>query len=316
VIIRNFLSADYPRLIGVHNTIFPDRQATVESWIAQDRQRDPKCKHQRYVALIADRCIGFGEFTQHIFNYHPRKFTVSVLVLSPFRNRGIGSALYEQLNAGLRPFQPKVLRADIYGDQSPGISFLVKRGFKEVFRETPLHLEVRSFNPAPFEGLPAKLQAQGIAIKSLRDLAEDPLRDRRVYDLFWEGTQAVPHEGDIAIMDFPEWTKWTLQDPTVPHEGYFIAVHQDEYLGISEFGINPADHSLQAGLVYVKQAFRQRGVALAMQLTAIAHAKRKGFKRIKTSTSIDNQPMRSLYERLGFLRQPDWLQFEKCIPDK
>jgi hypothetical protein len=25
----------------------------------------------------------------------------------------------------------------------------------------------------------------------------------------------------------------------VPHDGYVIAVHEDEYMGISEFGISP-----------------------------------------------------------------------------
>jgi RimJ/RimL family protein N-acetyltransferase len=114
-------------------------------------------------------------------------------------------------------------------------------------------------------------------------------------------------------MDFAEWAAWTLQDPLVPHDGYVIAVCVDDYIGISEFGINPSDQTLQAGLVGVKKAFRKQGIALAMHLRAISFARSNGYALIKTSTSTGNEPMRALYEQLGFIRQPDWIQFEKVF---
>jgi len=89
-----------------------------------------------------------------------------------------------------------------------------------------------------------------------------------------------------------------------------------EYIGISEFGINPADNTLQAGLVGVKKAFRQQGVALAMQIRAISFARSMEYGLIKTSTAIGNAPMRSLYEKLGFIRQPDWIQLEKVYQNE
>jgi RimJ/RimL family protein N-acetyltransferase len=197
-----------------------------------------------------------------------------------------------------------------------GVDFLLNRGFKEVFREIPHHLIVSSFDPTPFQGLQAKLVSEGIEIKTLQELEGDPKRDQKVYDLFWEGTGDVPQEGSVSKMTFDDWAAWTLRDPLVPHDGYFIAVHREEYIGISEFGINPADNSLQAGLVGVKKAFRHRGVAIAMQLRAVSYARRLGYELIKTSTAVDNMPMRSLYEKLGFIGQPDWIQFEKTFPDE
>jgi GNAT superfamily N-acetyltransferase len=71
------------------------------------------------------------------------------------------------------------------------------------------------------------------------------------------------------------------------------------------------DDSLRGGLVGVKRAFRRKGVALAMQVRAIAYARENGHPLIKTSTAVINIPMRSVYERLGFVRQPDWIQMEK-----
>lgn len=309
--IRGFLPIDYPAVVDIHNTIYPNLALTEEAWIDRDRRRDPKYKSQCYVALEDERIVGYGLFSQQIFDYHPRKFDISILVLPQYRRRGIGSALYDQIIEGLLLFGPQKLRADGYGNLMEGVRFLLKRGFEQVFRETPLHLDVMTFDPTPYEGLEAKLHTKGIEIKALRDLEDDTDRDRKVYDLFWEATRDVPQEGEAAKMEFAEWAEWTLQDPLVPHDGYIIAVHEDEYIGISEFGINQSDNTLQAGLVGVKKAFRKQGIALAMHLRAISYARRKGYVLIKTSTAISNVPMRSLYERLGFVRQPDWIQLEK-----
>ncbi len=309
--IRKFTPNDYRDIVDIHNTIYPSLASTEDAWIAHDRGRDPKYQTQRWVALEDERIVGYGLYSQHIFNYHPQKFDISIAVLPQYRRRGIGSALYDQIMAGLVPFGPQKLRADGYGNLLEGVRFLLKRGFKEVFRETPLHLDVMRFDPTPFSGLEAKLRAKGIEVRTLRDLEGDADRDRKVYDLYWETTQDVPREGEIAQMDFGEWVEWTLRDPLVPHDGYFIAVHGNAYIGICEFGINQGDTTLQAGLVGVNRAFRRQGIALAMHLRAISYARVNGYTRIKTSTAVSNVPMRSLYDRLDFLAQPDWIQLEK-----
>lgn len=311
MIIREFTAHDFPAITQIHNAIYPHHATTPQAWAEADNQRDPKCRQRRWVAAHDAGVVGFAGYSQHIFDYHPQKFHVTLQVLPIFRRQGIGSALYEQLMAGLRPFDPLRLRADGYGNLLDGVRFMERHGFVEVFRERPLHLNVMACDTEPFSGLEGKLRAQGIEIKSLRDLQGDPQRDRQVYDLYWEATGDVPSEAEIAQMDFEEWVEWTLKDPLVPHDGYFIAVHKDEYVGLSEFGKYRASDALQAGLVGVKRAYRRRGIALALQIKGIAYARANGHPLIKTSTSVTNRPMLRLYERLGFVPQPDWIQLEK-----
>jgi mycothiol synthase len=309
--VRDFTAHDFPDIVKIHNTIYPHDATTPEAWAQADTQRPPKCKQRRWVALQDTRIVGFAGYSQHIFDYHPQKFHVTLQVLPDYRCQGIGSALYDQLMAGLRPCDPLKLRADGYGNLLDGVRFLEQRGFVEVFRERPLHLDVMACDPKPFSGVKDKLRAQGIEVKTLHDLEGDPKRDRKVYDLYWEATGDVPSEAEIAQMDFEDWVEWTLKDPLVPHGGYFIAVHKEAYVGLSEFGKYRASDALQAGLVGVKRAYRRRGIALALQLKGIAYARANGHPLIKTSTSVTNRPMLRLYERLGFVPQPDWIQLEK-----
>jgi len=314
--IREFRSNDYPSIVNIHNTIYPNNPTTVEAWTAGEKQRDPKCKTGQWVALQDRRVVGFGGYSQGIFDYHPQKFYIVVEVLPDYRWRGIGSALYDRIEAGLEPFDPIRLRADGYGNLLEGVRFLERRGFVEGFRERPLQLDVMAFDPQPYTGLEEKLCAQGVEIKTLRDLEGDPDRDRKVYTLYWEATEDVPKEQEITPMEFKEWVKWTMNDPLVPHDGYFIAIHGNAYVGISEFGLYRESDALQAGLVGVKRPYRGRGIALAMQIRGIAYARENGHPLIKTSTSVTNQPMLSLYTRLGFASQPDWIQLEKVCREQ
>jgi GNAT superfamily N-acetyltransferase len=312
--IREFTPDDYPAIVDVHNTIYLDRPTTVAAWRAIDQQRSPKYRHKRWVAEEGGQIVGTASYSQHLFNYHPQKFSIHVIVLPVYRRRGFGAALFDQIMVGLRPYDPQTLRADGYSNQLEGVRFLEERGFVEVFREYPLHLNVDGFDPAPYAGLEAKLRAQGIEIKTLTDLEADPERNRKVYELFWELTGEIPGEGTVVTpMPFDDWVNWTIKDPLVPHEGYFIAMHGDEYVGLSEFGKYPDQDGLQGGLVGVKRAYQRRGIALAMQVRGIAYARENGHPIIKTSTGTINKPMFSLYDRLGFVRQPDWIQFEKVI---
>ena len=214
---------------------------------------------------------------------------------------------------GLQAFDPRVLRADAFTNLPQGFSFLQKRGFYEALRETPVHLDVNAFDPSPYVGLEAKLNAQGIVLKTLHDLESDPGRDRKVHDLYWHVDQDVPREeAQIEPVDFDEWLTW-LNDPSTLHDAYVIAVRDDAYVGLRELGKYPEGDALLGGLMGVRRDYRNLGIGLAMQLHGIAYAREHGYRLIKDCTSIQNAPMQTLFNRLGYARAPEWRQCQKDI---
>ena len=313
--IRPSTPGDYPSVVAIHNTLYPPRPTTVQAQLEADQHRKPEHRHQVWVALLdeADRqptVAGYGGYDQYP-GYHAQKFHVFVNVLPDYQRQGFGVALYDQVMAGLQPFTPTTWRADCFGNLPQGIRFAEERGFKEVFRETPLLLDVTAFDPAPYAGLEARLRAQGIEIKTVRDLENDLHRNRKVYDLYWETFRDVPQEGETVPAPFDEWLDWDIEDPGMSPDGYFIAVCGQDYIALSEFARKPDTGILQAGLAGVRRAFRNKRIALALQVRAIAYARQIGCSCIETSTPITNVPMRALYAQLGFIRQPGWLQMEK-----
>jgi mycothiol synthase len=317
--IRNFTGDDYPAIVNIHNSlniVWPERPRTPEAWAAADRNRNPKRQSQRPVAVTDGKVVGFGSYVQIGTDQHPHRFYVDIEVIPKYQRQGIGAALYDQIMAGLQPLDPYVLRADAFMNHPQGLSFLQKRGFYEAFRETPVHLDVTSFDLSPYVGLEAKLLEKGIVIKTLHDLETDPNRDRKVYDLYWEVEEDVPHEDDrIERQSFDEWVGWGLNDPAILHHAYCVAVQGDSYIGLSEWGKEPGSDAVIGGLAGVRRAHRKQGIGLALHLRGIAYAREHGYRVLKTCTAAHNVPMQALFDKLGFARDPEWLQCQKDMSE-
>jgi RimJ/RimL family protein N-acetyltransferase len=104
-----------------------------------------------------------------------------------------------------------------------------------------------------------------------------------------------------------------LNDPSTVHDAYVIAVQGDEYVGLRELGKYPDSDVLLGGLMGVRRDYRNRGIGLAMQLRGIAYAREHGYRLIKDCTAIQNAPMQTLFNRLGYARAPEWQQCQKDI---
>ena len=313
--IRDFIPEDYPAIVAIHNSqniVWPERPRNPEAWAEADRNRSPKSKFQRWVAVEDGRVVGFASYAQNSWNYPPQSFYVDVEVLPEYQHRGIGSALYNQVMEGLQGFNPPALRADAFTNLPQGFAFLQKRGFYEAFRETPVHLDVASFDPIPYAGLEPKLNAQGIFIKTLAELQSDPDRDRKIYELYCAVDKDVPHEAeDVPTPDFEDWLGWGLNDSSIVQDAYLIAVHGDDYVGLRELGSYSDPQILMGGLLGVRRDYRKRGIALAMQLRNIAYGREHGYRLLKDCTSIQNAPMQAMFNQLGFTRAPEWQQCQK-----
>ncbi len=175
--IRPFEPADYPAIVAVHNSlgiVWPERPRTPEAWAEADRHRSPKVHYQRLVAACDGAVVAFASYGQSIVDYHPQRFYVNVEVGPAHQRQGIGTALYDRLMAGVEPFDPRVFRADAFTNHPQGFRFLQARGFYEAWRETPVHLDIPSFDPSPYAGLEPRLLDGGIAVKPCASSSPTP----------------------------------------------------------------------------------------------------------------------------------------------
>ena len=314
--IRTTTRDDFPGIVSLHNTVYPDMLATVDDYIGDEKNRDPKCKFQRWVAVQDGQIIGTGAYLQELWVYHPQKFKLTGEVLPQYQRCGIGAALYDRIMEGLAPFEPIELRVQVRGDHPQSVRFFEKRGFSEHMRDRESHLDVMAFDPTPYEGLEDKLHAQGIEIKTFRQLESDSDRDRKVYDLEWELLEDVPDSADLTQVPYDRWHKDIIESPLFLRDGYFVAIDSGQYVGMSNLWDNRGSDALDTGLTGVVRSYRCRGIATALKVRAIAYALAHGHPVIKTGNEVNNRPMLSINERLGFVPRPEWITLRKVLRDE
>jgi len=319
MIIRKSTIDDYPPIVDIHNSlniVWPAWPRDPSVWLENDRRRDPRCKHQRWVALEEGKVVGAASYANRLDDYHPQKFYINVEVLEEFRLRGIGTALYDQLMADLEHFTPRILRTDILVNQIQSYPFVEKRGFKEVWRETPVHMDITGFDFAPYSALEQHLLAEGIHIKSLHELENDRERNQKVYNLYMQLAKDVPSENaEFTPSPYADWEKWCLNDPTTDLDAFFIAVQGEQYIALHELGAEPSSTVLLGGLLGTLPAYRNKRIGLTLMLRALNFARQHQMPVFKTCTARVNVQMQALFDKLGFARDPEWLQCEKVIGD-
>ncbi|MDP9310420.1 MAG: GNAT family N-acetyltransferase [Chloroflexota bacterium] len=314
--IRTFTEHDYPASVAVVNAVFPEDQDTVEEWQHWDAHRDPKCNFRRWVAEVDGQVVAYGDYDQRSGMYHPRKFSVLVAVQPTYQGQGVGAALYNHILAELEPLEPLSLRAHVRADMTRSIRFLKDRGFREDMRFWESRLDVTAFDFSPYADAEERVRSHGIEIKTMAELVSDSQRDHKLFELDAALVQDVPHPEPHTPISYEFFNENLLQNPNLLPDGFFVALHNGRYVGMSNLWRSQASADLYTGLTGVCREYRRQGIALALKLRAITYAKARGTQIIKTSNESNNRPMLSINEQLGFVKQPIWISFLKVLREE
>jgi len=307
---REFIADDYAAIVDVYNAAWDGYPTTLEQLQTQDQaaRQNPASSFRRYVVEQQGRIVAFGQYDQPPRFYEPGRFRASVVVHPQYQRQGIGTRLYERLMSDLKGLDTFTLWTRIREDMPGGVQFARKHEFYEELYVWELRLEVADFDFTPYADLDKVLHAQGIEIKTLQELESDPERYQKLYDLTNEVRQDLPPTEHWTQPGYDTFKRETL---TRKPESYFIAVHENNYIGLSYLTARQEEKYCSTGLTGVRRAYRRRGIALALKLRGIAYARQHGYTNVRTTLDSSNQASRAMNERLGFVKQPAWIVFAR-----
>jgi GNAT superfamily N-acetyltransferase len=306
---------DYEGMATFYKILYPQADTTTASLKEEDDERNPDYRYNRWIAVENGQVIGLGYHNQSNWFSGPQNFTMWIGVLPERRRQGIGTALYQTIINGLEPYDPLGLRSFTPSDRPQSIAFLTSLGFNEIIRDIQSELDVQAFNFTRFKIHRHAYMDDGITIKTVPELASDPDRNQKLYDLDWDLSMAVP--GDLAAgmgrRGLDQYVQYAITGNNVPPDAFFVAVRGGEYIGMSHLLISEKGVSFYQGLTGVRPEFQHQGLGLALKLKAIAYAKQNGYKIIRSENDARNIPMLKLNEKLGFARKSELITFEKQL---
>lgn len=313
LVIRDFTPEDYPAALAVYNAAEPEYPMTVDEWRHWDTHQSPKLRWARFLALWDGEPVAEGSYSQSEGEYHPRKFHVGINVHPAFRQRGVGTALYQHVLQALEPLDPLEIHADARENRPQSLRFVEKHGFTERMREWESRLPLASFDPTAFAGAVERVREQGIELRTFRELQSDPDWARKLHALKTVLDRDVPTINEPTETDFDTWLQRTLNNPGLLPDGWIVAVHGGEYIGESSLFASQGGDFLEVGLTAVRREYRRRGIALGLKVRATSYAATLPYRELRTWNATTNEAMLAINIRLGFIRQPAWIFFSKAL---
>ena len=312
-LVRPSTPEDYPLLARISTAAFPEYPSSAKEMEFNDARRDPKCRHGRWLAERGGEGVGYGEYGQRSSSYHPRRFLLQIIVAPESQGLGLGKALYEQVMTSLAEFDPLSVRAQVRSDKARTVRFLQERGFVEDMRSFESRLDLAAFDPAAWADAVSRVRALGIEFKTLGELEEEPGHWQKHHAMGEELAADVPSAEARTPVEKDVWMSALLKNPGLVRDAYSFGVKGGEYVGATMLRSSQSDNDLTTGLTGVRRPYRRQGVALALKVETLAWAKRNGYLQVKTWNEANNLGMLGINGRLGFVRQPAWLDMVKVL---
>lgn len=304
--IRPFTDADYPAVVALWNRIYPENQLSEDELRDRDSRRAAHIRFQRFLVERGGALLAYGHYDQRADEYHPQKF-ILFLCARPRAPWALRHALGAHLLAQLQPHEPLAVYA-IAREDMPNAALYPELGFEEVGRVWESRLDPRTVELPPAGTILAHLEAEGYTFHTLRELSADPQRDQKLYTLVTELEQDVPRPEPYTAPDFESFQRNALNHPDLLPDAYFVACHRGEYVGVSSLWQRAGNDFLETDLTAVRPEHRGRRLAFALKLAALGVAQERG-QVVKTWNAAQNQAMLAINVRLGFVRQPAWIDF-------
>lgn len=315
-LIRTATPDDFASVAEVRSASDPNSPTTAEEVRRRVAQRDPALYHADLVAEQGGRVVGSLNVGHNDFAYAPWRYWGHLVVHPDFRRRGLGSALFDQGMALLRDRGAREVGGMLGETDAPGRRFLEARGFAQTWERFESRVQTAGFDFAPFQEVGARVAASGVRLISLAELAADPQRDRRLYELDWLLFQDVPMGQTLTKRPFEAWVERELSDPHLDPDLSFVAlddaVHDPltgPYVGYSTLARSSGGF-YYIGMTGALRSHRGQGVAKALKLTAMRALAGRGGGEIRTFNDPPNTAMLAMNAQLGFVRVPSRLRYE------
>lgn len=307
---------DYVAIARVLTAEMPQWPTTANDLAHEDAVRDPKLHHAVFVAEVEAEdvdvplyedtnkgkkvMVGVGIIGHDMFAPREDRLKLNIRVHPEMQGRGVGKTLYAALMRYAEPFGMREITTEVWAAHARAVRFVMDRGFVEVWRRIDWSLEVANFDFAPSARLEENVRNMGIEVKTYEELADDPDRLRKLYELDKALWLDIPY-GEPVMMTQRSQEQFEQTEVNVTKflpDACFIAFHEGQFVGYS--CLTRTGEYYDTDMTGVLPAYRGKGIATLLKLYGIRYAQAYDNRDIMTVNDSVNTPMIELNKKLGF----------------
>lgn len=305
-------SDDYQAICDLWNSRYPEDQYSVtEGQHYDEDSRKPPCKFERLLAFVDDKLVGAATARQFSGQYHPQKFNINIHVDEAFEKQGIATMLYQELIVCLREEDVISVRTNVREDLGHAVRLAEQEGFETTKKDFLSVINPQKHDFSVYHETISNLEAQGITIKSLKDIGLDEANCKKAWKCYSEVRMDVPRSESATQMSYESFRTHFLDGPDCLPEALFVACADREFIGVTNFWKSETTKDLYTGLTGVKQDYRGRRVATVLKARAMLFAQTYGSEAVYTENDTNNIEMLKVNENFGFEKKLVWLSMVK-----
>jgi mycothiol synthase len=308
------LPLDYPAIAAVLTSDNSDA-ATADQLAYDDTSRDPRYYHTTFVAEVIERdlqlMVGAAFVGQDPLAHRAGAFEIDLRAHVDWQGRGIGKALYQAVMDHLATLGAREVTSMAWQAHPRSARFLLDRGFAEVWQRADSAADVANFDWAPYAGLEQQLRSLGIEVTTYAELAGDPNRLQKFYELDWALWQDVPYGQPVSRRTLEQFMAAEVDHPEYLPDACFIALDSTEFIGYSN--LLAGDQGYSIDMTGVLRPYRGKGVATLLKLRGIRYAQEHGKPKLWAVNDAVNAVMLGLNAKLGFVREGVNVRYLKVL---
>ena len=266
----------------------------------------------RYLAQADGQTVAYAYFFEITWAPPAGRYWCVIRVLPDYGRRGIGERLYQQLLADLQARGANAALLELDDTLAVLGPALERRGFRALLHSWAFSLDPRTCDLAVFAAPDPRLR--GLQITTLAaELARGADWLPPLHQLYSAVAGDVPIPIHPHPAPPPAWlAEQALGLPVSLPDAFFILRDGQRYVGMSYLHRDDDDQGLLLQRITAIQAeYRGRGIALALKLKTIEYAQQHGFYELRTAVESNNPSMLAINAKLGFVKGPGLVLFEK-----
>jgi GNAT superfamily N-acetyltransferase len=293
--IRDFEPTDAATVSAALHEEEPPHPVTPEGVLHWRDGQPERAKARLWVTEEAGRIVGWAEARIRWTTKAPDVGDLWGYVVPSERGRGLGTALYAEVEGYVRGLGARVLESWTY--TGAGASLLERRGFRVTGTEQVSILELARANTSDLAALEERKGQEGFRVVPLEDVREQVEELHRVYAAASQDVPEYFREDDIRL---EEWSRETLEHPQLSLEGSAIVLSGDLPVALAFLEVDEPANIAANEMTGTLPEFRRRGLARLAKLATIRWAAENGIRAVQTGNSHENTGILALNRSLGY----------------
>lgn len=310
--LRPEIESDMERMVAIVNAQQEQQITAEEARQIQSRQRpeDPLCRltavraEDGYVLAYGTAWGGLG--------LKPGEFEIKVRVDHPFRERGVGRALYAALEAWALEQGACSLTAGVREADPEARPWAERRGYQVKHHLFKSVLELATWDPAPFAPAVERAKAAGVRFSDAAAECRSEADFRRFYDFIGRLMDDMPGAKGRQRAPFERWYQNVQTRPDLDPSLWLLGIEGEEWVALASLARLP-DGSLYHGFTGTAPPHRGKGLAQAMKVAALERARALGAPRVSTTNHSVNEPMLAINRKFGYVPKPGSFTLAKRV---